>query len=104
MPAPVRSAEQRAVALEAALRARRFRAELRVVLKAGVEDPAAIVSAAQDDARYAKLRVRWLLESLPGVGPIRAEQVMADLGIAHSRRLGGLNDRQRSLLASVVSP
>jgi hypothetical protein len=103
MAAPVRTPEQRAAALEAALHARRLRAQLRVALKSGGIDPAVIVSGAGQDASYANLRVRWLLESLPGVGPIKAEQVMERLGIAATRRVGGLNDRQRDLLIETIA-
>lgn len=102
MPAPVRTPEQRAQALESALVARRFRAGLRAALKAGTQDPAQLVRAGARDAQLAGLRVRWLLESLPGIGPVRAEQLMRDLGIAATRRLGGLNDRQRALLTEAV--
>lgn len=85
------------------MQARRIRADLRVALKAGTVVPASIVSGAGQDATYANLRVRWLLESLPGVGPIKAEQIMDRIGIAATRRIGGLNDRQRSLLIESIS-
>ena len=103
MAAPVRTPEQRAAALDAALQARRLRAQLRVDLKSGQLDPTVIVSGAGQDANYANLRVRWLLEALPGVGPIKAEHVMDQLGIAATRRVGGLNDRQRALLVETIS-
>ena len=103
MAAPVRTPEQRAAALDAAMQARRLRADLRVALKSGDVDPVHIVRGAGQDAHYANLRVRWLLESLPGVGPIKAEQVMERLGIAATRRVGGLNERQRALLVETVS-
>ena len=102
MPAPVRTAEQRAAALEAAMRTRKLRAELRVALKAGVTDPLTILDADSINPSYASLRVRWLLESLPGMGPIRAEHLMHDLGIASTRRVGGLNDRHRQLLVDAL--
>ncbi len=102
MPAPVRSAEQRAAALESAMRTRTFRAELRVALKAGVQDPIVILQAGADHPNYSKLRVQWLLESLPGIGPVRCEQLMHELGIANSRRVGGLNERHRALLVGAL--
>ena len=103
MAAPVRTPEQRAAALDAAMQARRVRADLRVALKSGRVEPTSIVSGAGQDATYANLRVRWLLESLPGVGPIKAEKVMERIGIAATRRIGGLNDRQRSLLLESIA-
>ena len=103
MPAPERTAEQRAAALEAAMRTRRTRAELRVALKAGVTDPLTILDAETLNPSYASLRVRWVLESLPGIGPIRAEQLMDELGIAGTRRVGGLNARHRQLLTEALA-
>ncbi len=103
MAAPIRTPEQRASALEAALVSRRFRAELRLGLKAGEQDPLVIVRSVGQDSGYANIRVRWFLESLPGVGPIRAQDLMESLGIAATRRIGGLNDRQRALLVTAIS-
>ncbi len=103
MPAPVRTPEQRAAALEVAMRTRTLRAELRVALKAGVTDPLTVLDADTINPAYASLRVRWLLESLPGIGPIRAEQLMLDHGIAQTRRVGGLNARQRALLIGALA-
>jgi len=39
-----------------------------------------------------------LLESMPGVGKVRAKQIMERLGIAESRRVRGLGTNQRSAL------
>ncbi len=41
-----------------------------------------------------------LLESMPGVGKIRAENLMERIGIAPSRRLRGLGPNQLSALLS----
>ena len=41
----------------------------------------------------AKLKVVSVLESLPGVGKVRARRIMADLDISESRRLRGLGDQ-----------
>ena len=38
----------------------------------------------------AKLKVVSVLESLPGVGKVRAQRLMAELEISESRRLRGL--------------
>ena len=45
-----------------------------------------------------KMKVSALLESLPGVGKVRAKQIMERLGIAESRRVRGLGTNQRSAL------
>ena len=48
-----------------------------------------------DSAIYS---LRNLLEAMPGVGKVRAAQIMERLEIAPSRRLRGLGDRQRKAL------
>jgi ribosomal protein S13 len=45
-----------------------------------------------------KMKVSALLEAMPGVGKVRAAQIMERLEIAPSRRLRGLGDRQRKAL------
>lgn len=76
------------------MRVRRERADLRRALKGGTASPI----TALDDERFRGVRVRWFLESLPGIGSSRAELMMAELQIAPTRRLGGLSARQRHAL------
>jgi hypothetical protein len=102
MTVPERTAEQRAQALEAALAARRQRSELRTALKEGRITAAEVVRGAGDDPVWSGLRVRWLLECVPGIGTVRAERIMADLRIASSRRVQGLGEHQRSGLIAVL--
>jgi ribosomal protein S13 len=45
-----------------------------------------------------KMKVSALLESMPGVGKVRAKQIMEKLGIAESRRVRGLGANQRTAL------
>ena len=40
-------------------------------------------------------RVRDLLLVLPKIGSVRAGRILGQCGIAHSKTLGGLTDRQR---------
>ncbi len=40
-------------------------------------------------------RVRDVLLALPRIGPVKAGRILAHCGIAHSKTLGGLTDRQR---------
>ena len=44
------------------------------------------------------LRVRELLQSIPGMGPTRVARAMDELGIADAKRVGGLGARQREKL------
>ncbi len=50
----------------------------------------------------AGLRVRELLTSIPSLGPTRAARLMEQLGIADSKRVGGLGIRQRARLRSYL--
>ena len=50
----------------------------------------------------ASVRVSWLLESVPGIGCVRAERLMSDLRIAPSRRVQGLGERQRAALIAAL--
>jgi ribosomal protein S13 len=52
----------------------------------------------QTDDVVGKMKVSALLESMPGVGKVRAKQIMERLGIAESRRVRGLGANQRSAL------
>lgn len=51
-----------------------------------------------DDPNVGKLKVVSLLESLPGVGKVKARRVMDEIGIADNRRVQGLGAQQRAAL------
>lgn len=51
-----------------------------------------------DDSNVGKLKVVSMLESLPGVGKVKARRVMDDIGIAPNRRVQGLGTQQRASL------
>jgi len=50
------------------------------------------------------MRVSALLESMPGVGKVRARQIMDELGISESRRVRGLGANQASALVARFTP
>ena len=50
------------------------------------------------DSNVGKLKVVSLLESLPGVGKVKARRVMSEIGIADNRRVQGLGAQQRAAL------
>ncbi len=102
MTVPVRTEEQRASALLRAMEVRHERAVLRRALKAGLTSGAEIIRSAGLSGEWQGVRVRWLLESLPRVGPARADSIMRRLVIAETRRLGGLTDRQRDELIEAI--
>ena len=97
---PSLTPEQRAAALEKAKEARAARADIKARLKMGSLSLAAALDS--DDSNVGKLKVVSLLESLPGVGKVKARKVMDDVGIADNRRIQGLGTQQRrSLLDSL---
>ncbi|WP_454294717.1 integration host factor, actinobacterial type [Salana multivorans] len=98
MALPHLTAEQRAAALEKAARARTTRGEVKNRLKHSGASVSSVLEAAETDEAIGKLRVSALLESLPGVGPVRARQIMAEIGIAETRRVRGLGPHQREAL------
>ncbi|MBO0839244.1 MAG: integration host factor MihF [Sciscionella sp.] len=103
MALPQLTDEQRAAALEKAAAARRARAELKERLKRGGTSLKDVLAQADDDEVFGKMKVAALLEALPGVGKVRAQQIMERLEIASSRRLRGLGDRQRKALLAEFS-
>lgn len=98
MALPHLTEEQRKDALEKAATARRARAEVKDRLKRGGTDLKEVLGQAETDDVIGKMRVRTLLEALPKVGKVKAEEIMTELEIASSRRLRGLGDRQRKAL------
>ncbi|MEO6987418.1 MAG: integration host factor, actinobacterial type [Aquihabitans sp.] len=98
---PVLTPEQRAAALEKAGAARRARAELKERLKLGSITLAEVLAQGQSDDLVGKTKVLAVLESLPGVGKVKARRTMEEIGIAETRRVRGLGVQQReSLLAA----
>ena len=53
---------------------------------------------ASDDTNVGKLKVVSLLESLPGVGKVKARKIMEDVEIADNRRVQGLGAQQKQAL------
>jgi len=86
--------EQRAEALAKAAAARRQRAEVKNRLKYAQGSLREVIEAGKDNEVIGKMKVSALLESLPGVGRVRARQIMAEIGIAETRRVRGLGANQ----------
>jgi transposase len=82
---PPLTPEQRAAALEKAAQARKDRAEVKNKLKHGSTTLPQVMKEGQTDDVVGKMKVSALLESMPGVGKVRAKQIMERLGIAESR-------------------
>ncbi len=97
MPLPTLSLEEKRKALKKAQRVRSQRAKLRRDLKAGRTTIREVLERADDDV-IAKMRVVYLLESLPRIGKIRTRKIMNDIGIDETRRIQGLGSRQKQAL------
>lgn len=98
MALPQLTDEQRAAALVKAAAARKARAELKEQLKKGSTTLKQVLVDAESNEALAKLKVSALLEAMPGVGKVRAAQLMEQFEIAPSRRVRGLGERQRQAL------
>ena len=95
---PSLTPEQRQAALDKAGKARRERAELKEKLKIGSVSLPEVLAQAENEDTVAKMKVQAVLESLPGVGKVRARRTMDELGIADTRRIRGLGSQQREAL------
>jgi hypothetical protein len=93
---PALTAEQRQAALEKAAKVRRERAEVKERLKMGSLTLAQLLGQAESDETVGKMKVVSVLESLPGLGKVKARRLVAAVGIAESRRLQGLGAKQRA--------
>ena len=101
---PELSPEARQAALAKAAEVRRLRADIRVQLKAGSLSLAQLLERADTDDVVGKMKTLVVLESLPGVGKVKARRTMDEVGIASSRRLRGLGEHQRAALLSAFPP
>jgi|SRR6188472_337783 hypothetical protein len=99
---PALNPEQRAAALAKAAEARAARAELKNKLKMGALSASEVIAQAQHDDVAGKLKVLNMLESLPGVGKVKARRLMEEVGIADTRRVRGLGAQQRVALLEAL--
>ncbi|MGL5857841.1 MAG: integration host factor, actinobacterial type [Angustibacter sp.] len=103
MALPSLTPEQRQAALEKAAAARRERAEVKNRLKHSHGSLADVISDGQSNEVIGKMKVSALLEAMPGVGKVRAQQIMDELGISSTRRVRGLGAKQMSALVDRFS-
>lgn len=59
---------------------------------------AELLGQADKDEIVGKMKVLAVLESLPGLGKVKARRLMQEVGISETRRLHGLGDQQRRKL------
>lgn len=97
MALPKLSLEEKKKALKKAQEIRSKRAKIRQNLKNGKTSIREVLTNINDDV-VAKMRVAYLLESLPRIGKVRTRKIMTDIGINETRRLQGLGNRQKQAL------
>jgi outer membrane protein TolC len=102
MPLPDLTPEQRREALAKAAEARKKRAEIKGQLKNERLTLRDVLNRA-DDNILGKMKVSSVLESLPGVGKVRARKLMERLDISASRRVRGLGSKQKEALLAEFS-
>ena len=98
MATPELSDEQRAAALVKATAVRSARRVFKEELSRGEMSLQEAITRAKADEALAGIRVRDLLQCLPGIGPKRAESAMEDIGISQARRIRGLGTHQVAAL------
>jgi hypothetical protein len=98
--APVRSIDQRMDALARANRIRTERARLKRELKAGRLSIHALLLEPPEYVETAK--VFDMMLAVPKYGRVKVNKILAHCRIAPSKTIGGLSDRQRSELVSLL--
>ncbi|NMB00982.1 MAG: integration host factor [Firmicutes bacterium] len=97
MSLPVLTPEEKLEALKKAQEMRSKRAEVRTKLKKGTLTLKEVLEATDDEV-ISRMRVTYLLQSLPQVGKVTSEKVMREIGINENRRVQGLGKRQKEEL------
>lgn len=87
--------EQRAAALK---RAAEMRAEYLDRVKSGEVAIATALADGKENPVVGRIKAKRLLMALPGVGAAKAQSAMTAIGIAESRRVAGIGQRQAEKL------
>ena len=95
---PILTEEARAAALAKARESRAHRAKIKAEVRAGELSVEQVIERAKTDEAVSKMRVSELLESISGVGKVRAVSILDRLGISRTRRIMGLGHHQRTAL------
>jgi guanylate kinase len=95
---PSLSSAERSAALESAKQARRTRAAIKEQIRSGELKVLQVIELASTNSAIGKMKIADLLESIPGVGKVRAKAIMDRLQISPSRRIQGLGVLQRNRL------
>ncbi len=104
MALPELTPEQRQANLDKAAASRRERAEVKNRLKHSGGSIVDVLAQGQENDVIGKMRVVELLQSMPGLGKVRARQTMERLSISESRRVRGLGANQLAALQREFAP
>ena len=96
MNPPALSNEQREYARRIAADARRERADVRAALREGRVSVIDVLEPTTEAQQ--RMRVRDVVLSLPGIGPIRCAEILEAAGSGAAKRVGGLTEHQRGRL------
>lgn len=91
---PPQTPEAREAALSKAAEARQQRAMVKHRLKFAGASITEVMLQGQGDDAIGRMKVTALLESMPGIGKVRAREIMAAVGVADNRRVRGLGVQQ----------
>jgi len=63
-----------------------------------------LLDQSANDEVVAKMKVVSVLESLPGLGKVKARRLMDEIGISETRKVQGLGQQQRRRLLEKLAP
>ena len=89
---------ERAAALKRAAEMRAARAEYLDRVKSGEVAIATALADGKEKPVVGRIKAKRLLMALPGVGAAKAQSAMTAIGIAESRRVAGIGQRQAEKL------
>lgn len=95
---PQLTPEERAKALAKAKQSRQIRAAVKAQIKSGQLSISDVIALANEDEAIAKMRVLELVESVNGVGKVRARSILERLNISLTRKIQGLGKHQLNSL------
>ena len=99
MTAPEMTKEQRKANLEKAMRLRKERADIRAKLANGTYSVSDVIYLAGcRDQAASGMRVKQMINALPGYGFKKTQALMRELSISESKRVGGLGVKQAQAL------
>jgi hypothetical protein len=97
---PQLTLEERRAALAKAAESRKIRAQFKAEIKSGQRHW--LEAFKSSDEAIKKMRVRELLQSMPGFGEIRASAILERAGISSARRVQGVGRSQYENLLKIL--